>query len=183
VQWYREFGWTELALIAAFFLFYLFYLLRIIRIAKSLNTPFHNVFFKFFPRSLAFGLLIIALLGPSFGEAKREVKSIGKDIMFCVDLSRSMDAFDIAPTRLEKIKFEMKRVVSAFSSDRLGIIIFSSESFMQCPLTFDQNALNLFIETMNTGLVPASGTDLGPPLKMAMTKLEQDSPENQHHIG
>jgi Ca-activated chloride channel family protein len=99
---------------------------------------------------------------------------MGKDIIICVDLSKSMDAFDIQPSRLEKIKFELKKVVSAFNSDRIGLIIFSSEAFMQCPLTFDQNALNLFIETMNTGLVPASGTDFGPPLKLALQKLEEE---------
>lgn len=120
-------------------------------------------------------LLIIALLGPSFGDAKREVKSIGKDIMICVDLSKSMDAMDIAPTRLEKVKNELKKLVQAFNSNRIGIIIFSSEAFMQCPLTYDQTALNLFIEAMNTALVPSGGTDFGPPLRMAMDKLEQDN--------
>jgi Ca-activated chloride channel family protein len=120
---------------------------------------------------------MIALLGPSFGGSKKEVQAIGKDIMICVDLSKSMDAFDIQPTRLEKVKFEMKKIVDAFSSDRIGIIIFSSESFMQCPLTYDQNALNLFIETMNSGLVPSSGTDFGPPLRMALAKLEDNDGE------
>ena len=86
-----------------------------------------------------------------------------------------MNAFDIQPTRLEKVKFELKRIVSAFNSDRIGLIIFSSEAFMQCPLTYDQNALNLFIETMNTNLVPASGTDFGPPLRMAIKKIEEDN--------
>jgi Ca-activated chloride channel family protein len=118
--------------------------------------------------------------GPTFGDARREIKSVGKDIMFCVDLSKSMDAFDVQPTRLEKIKFEMKKIVAAFNSDRLGIIIFSSEAFMQCPLTYDQNALNLFIETMNTSLVPSSGTDFAPPIKMALSKLDDDeTPSNQ----
>ena len=146
----------------------------VIRIAKLLRTPFYTIVIKLVLRTLFFSLLIISLLGPSFGESKKEVKSIGKDIMFCVDLSKSMDAFDIQPTRLEKVKYEMKKIVGAFSSDRVGVIIFSSEAFMQCPLTFDQNALNLFIETMNTGLVPASGTDFAPPLKMAIQKLESD---------
>jgi len=124
--------------------------------------------------------LIIAILGPTFGDSKREIKSVGKDIMICVDLSKSMDAFDVQPTRLEKIKFEMKKIVAAFNSDRLGVIIFSSEAFMQCPLTYDQNALNLFIETMNTSLVPGTGTDFGPPIKMALSKLEdQETPSNQ----
>lgn len=125
-------------------------------------------------RLVVLSLILIALLGPSFGEGKREVKSVGKDIMICVDLSKSMDATDIAPSRLEKVKFEMKRIIDAFSSDRVGLIIFSSEAFMQCPMTFDQNALNLFIETMNTSLVPSSGTDFAPPLEMAIDKFKSD---------
>jgi Ca-activated chloride channel homolog len=134
-----------------------------------------NVFIKLAFRTLYFALFIIALLGPSFGGSKKEVKSVGKDIMICVDLSKSMDAFDIQPTRLEKIKYEMKKIIDAFSSDRIGVVIFSSEAFMQCPLTYDQNALNLFIETMNSGLVPNTGTDFGPPLRMALEKLEEDT--------
>jgi len=119
-------------------------------------------------------------MGPTFGDSKREIKSVGKDIMVCVDLSKSMDAFDVQPSRLEKIKFELKKIAAAFNSDRIGIVIFSSEAFMQSPLTYDQNALNLFIETMNTSLVPSSGTDFGPALKMAVSKLEDnEGPSNQ----
>ncbi len=173
--WYRNLGITEIIFIAAFVAFYIFYIIRIVRIAKQLKTPYGNVFVKLFFRTLYFALFMIALLGPSFGGSKKEVKSVGKDIMICVDLSKSMDAFDIQPTRLQKIKFEMKKIVAAFNSDRIGIIIFSSEAFMQCPLTYDQNALNLFIETMNSGLVPSSGTDFGPPLRMALNKLEEDT--------
>jgi Ca-activated chloride channel homolog len=175
VSWYRAFGSTEIILITLFVVLYSLYLYRVISIARSLKTGYSGVFFKLFLRTIAFALLIIALLGPSFGTAKREVQSVGKDIMIAVDLSKSMDAFDIAPTRLEKVKFEMKKIMQAFNSDRIGIIIFSSEAFMQCPLTYDQNALNLFIETMNSNLVPAGGTDFGPPLRMAIEKLEQDN--------
>lgn len=159
-------------MVVSFLGFYGLYIIRMVRISRALKSPAYTVAYKLLLRTALFALLIIAYLGPSFGEAKREVQSVGKDIMICVDLSKSMDAFDIQPSRLEKIKFEMKRVVEAFNSDRLGIIIFSSEAFMQCPLTYDQNALNLFIETMNTALVPSSGTDFGPPLRMAMDKLE-----------
>lgn len=171
MDWYRAIGVTEWIFIAAFVLLYALYLMRVIHVARSLNTPFSAVFFKLFLRTLFFALLIVAILGPSFGGSKKEVKSIGKDIMVCVDLSKSMDAFDIQPTRLEKVKNEMKKLVAAFHSDRIGIIIFGSEAFMQCPLTYDQNALNLFIETMNTGLVPVGGTDFGPALQMALNKL------------
>src|SRR5690606_25419369 len=138
VDWYRQLETTELVLIAAFVLFYSLYLGRIIRVARVLNTPFSNVFIKIAVRTLFFALLITAILGPSFGGSKKEVKSIGKDIMICVDLSKSMDAFDIQPTRLEKVKNEMKKLVAAFSSDRIGLIIFGTEAFMQCPLTYDQ---------------------------------------------
>jgi Ca-activated chloride channel family protein len=175
VLWYREFGLSEAVFIIAFVLLYGSYIIRVVRIAKRLNTPYQNIFIKLLFRTLYFILFLVAILGPSFGGSKKEVMSVGKDIMMCVDLSKSMDAFDIQPSRLEKIKFEMKKVVEAFNSDRIGIIIFSSEAFMQCPLTYDQNALNLFIETMNTGLVPSSGTDFGPPLRMALRKLEDEN--------
>lgn len=175
MDWYRQLETAELVFIAAFVLFYSLYLGRVIRVARVLNTPFSNVFIKIAVRTLFFALLITAILGPSFGGSKKEVKSIGKDIMICVDLSKSMDAFDIQPTRLEKVKNEMKKLVAAFSSDRIGLIIFGTEAFMQCPLTYDQNALNLFIETMNTGLVPVGGTDFGPALRMALDKLTSES--------
>lgn len=168
---FRQLGWMEGILIAGFIVAYGLYLFKVIRISRSLNTPFGMVSIKLIVRTVFFVLLLVAILGPTFGDSKREIKSVGKDIMICVDLSKSMDAFDVPPTRLEKIKFEMKKIVAAFNSDRIGIVIFSSEAFMQCPLTYDQKALNLFIETMNTGLVPASGTDFGPPLRMALSKM------------
>lgn len=179
---FREFGVREVLVLLVFLIFYAFYLIRVIRIGRTLNTPFHNVFIKLVLRSIVFGLILLAFLGPTFGDSKKEIQSVGKDIMICVDLSKSMEAFDIQPTRLEKVKFEMKKVIEAFNSDRIGIIIFSSEAFMQCPLTFDQNALSLFIETMNSGLVPATGTDFGPPLRMALTKLtdKEGEPSSEH---
>jgi Ca-activated chloride channel family protein len=178
VNWYRQFELTELAFIGTFIVAYSLYFFRVISIARRLNTPFATVFIKLFLRTAYFALFIIAVLGPLYGGSKKEVKSIGKDIVICVDLSKSMDAFDIQPTRLEKIKNEMKRLVATFNSDRVGIIIFSSEAFVQCPLTYDQNALNLLIETMNSGLVPTSGTDFAPPLRMALKKL-QETEESQ----
>lgn len=176
----RTFGWVEAILLSLFVVAYGIYVWRIIRISRALHAPAYTILFKLVLRSVAVTLIIISILGPTYSDSKKEIKSVGKDIMICVDLSKSMDAFDIQPTRLEKIKFELKKIVAAFNSDRLGLVIFSSEAFMQCPLTYDQNALNLFIETMNTNLVPASGTDFGPPLKMALAKMEDEaSSENQ----
>jgi len=175
MTWYRSFSVTELIFVSIFLLFYSIYIWRVIRIATSLNTGFNGIFFKVVIRTIYFALLIIALLGPAFGEARREVQSVGKDIFLAIDLSQSMNANDVQPTRLEKMKFELKNIVGTFTSDRIGLIIFSSEAFMQCPLTYDQNALNLFIETLHSGLVPNTGTDFGPPLKMALEKLNDEN--------
>ena len=175
MTWYRSFSITEFIFVGIFLLFYAIYIWRVIRIATSLNTGFNGIFLKVVIRTAYFALLIIALLGPAFGEARREVQSVGKDIFLAIDLSQSMNANDVQPTRLEKMKFELKNIVGTFTSDRIGLIIFSSEAFIQCPLTYDQNALNLFIETLHSGLVPSTGTDFGPPLKLALKKLNDNN--------
>ena len=143
-------------------------------INKSIPVNYYNIIIKFSLRTIYFSLFIISLLGPSFGESKKEIQIVGKDIMIAVDLSESMNAKDIQPSRLEKIKFELKNIINEFYSDRIGIVMFSNDAFVQCPLTYDKNALNLFIETLNTGLVPNTGTDFGPPLRISLKKLKND---------
>jgi len=174
MTWFNSISILEISFLIAFASVYLLHIARVVRIAKSINTSYQAIFYKVLLRSAYFILLIIALLGPSFGGTSREVKAIGKDIFIAIDLSESMNAFDIQPSRLEKLKFELKNLVDAFSSDRIGLIMFSNEAFVQCPLTYDQSALNLFIETLNTQLVPNSGTDFGPPLRTALDKLNDE---------
>lgn len=173
--WARTIGTAEMIYISLFVLLYGIYVARVFKVAQALQSPLRRILIKLTIRTLYFGLFIVALLGPSFGQATKEVKSVGKDIFICVDLSTSMNAFDVQPTRLEKVKFELKNIVEAFSADRIGLIMFSNEAFMQCPLTYDNNALNLFIQSLNTSLVPNTGTDFGPPLEMALDKLESDA--------
>ncbi|MFQ3214792.1 MAG: Ca-activated chloride channel family protein [Marivirga sp.] len=174
MTWINSLGSTDFLFIAAFILFYGAYAFRYYRVARALGQLSWSIWIKFIIRTAAFALLIMAALGPSFGADKKEVKSVGKDIMIAVDLSQSMNAYDIAPSRLEKIKFELNNIVDAFSSDRIGLLIFSSEAFVQCPLTYDINALNLFIETLNTGLVPSSGTNFSAPLNLAYDKITDE---------
>ena len=171
MNWIKSLNLTEIILIGLFLLLYGGYLLRVFLVTTRLGTGYGKVLVKLILRTFYFALLIIALLGPSFGKSTREIKSIGKDIYIAVDLSASMNAFDIQPSRLEKVKFELKKIVSAFSSDRIGIIIFTSEAFVQCPLTYDQSALNLWIETLHTNLVSNSGTDFAPAMQLALEKL------------
>lgn len=172
--WLKDFTNTELAFLLLFLLAYSLYVFRVVRASRLAGANFSTVVFKFILRTAAFSLLMMALLAPSFGTTGREVKTVGKDIFICLDLSQSMNATDVQPSRLEKIKFELKNLASAFTSDRIGLIIFSGEAFIQSPLTYDQSALNLFIETLSTDLVPNTGTDFGPPLKLALEKLQND---------
>lgn len=174
MKWVYTFGVFEWVIVSLFGVFYILYMLRVIRTTRRLGLPYRRVIIKTFLRSIYFGLIVAALLGPSFGEASREIKTVGKDIFICVDLSQSMNAVDVQPSRLTKVKFELTTLVEAFSSDRIGLIIFSSEAYLQCPLTYDNNALNLFIQTLNTDMVPNYGTDFGPPLDMAKEKLISD---------
>lgn len=171
MTWNNAFSSFEVLTIIAFVAAYLFYIFKTVGIARKLESgKIRAVSIKLVIRSIYFALFIIALLSPSFGGIKKEIKSIGKDIYIAVDLSKSMDAFDIQPSRLVKVKYELKNIIKAFSSDRIGIVIFSSEAFLQCPLTYDQSALSLFIETLNTRLVPREGTDLAPALNLALKK-------------
>lgn len=174
MNWYKNFGSYEIALILLFGLGYLLFAFRFYR-ASSVVQGRTSIFIgKLLLRSLVFVLLLMAWLGPTFGQGQREIKAVGKDIFIAVDLSNSMNAYDVQPSRLEKVKFELKKMVNAFSSDRVGIIIFGTEAFIQSPLTFDGSALNLFIETLHTGLIPYGGTDLAAPLKLALDKLQNE---------
>ena len=171
----EDIGIFELSLVSLFFMFYFLYLVRIYKINQQIKVNLKAVFMKFILRVAFFTLLIISLLGPNFGIKEEKVEVVGKDIMIAVDLSESMNANDIQPSRIEKVKFEIKKIVDEFSGDRIGIIMFSGEAFVQCPLTYDKNALNLFVETLNTGLVPNSGTDFGPPLELGLSKLQDEN--------
>ena len=171
----EDIGIFELSLVSLFLMFYFLYLVRIYKINQQIKVNLKAVFIKFILRVTFFTLLIISLLGPNFGTKEEKVEVVGKDIMIAVDLSESMNANDIQPSRIEKVKFEIKKIVDEFSGDRIGIIMFSGEAFVQCPLTYDKNALNLFVETLNTGLVPNSGTDFGPPLELGLSKLQDEN--------
>ncbi len=164
-------------LVGIFTLLYTAYLVRFWRINRKLKVKKHRLLMKMGLRLVYFALFLIAMAGPSVGNATKEIKQEGKDIFIAVDLSQSMNAQDIGPSRLQRVKFELKNLIKNFSTDRIGLIIFSSESFVQCPLTFDQNVIQLHLDGLNTSLVPNFGTDIAAPLDMALKKFRTD--ENQ----
>jgi Ca-activated chloride channel family protein len=172
--WYRHLSLGEYILVTLFIAFYAFYVHRTYQKAHFLGTSADNVWIKVALRTCYFVLLIMALLGPSFGEVQKEVKAVGKDIFLLVDVSRSMDANDVQPTRLERVKHELKELVNSFRAERIGLIIFTTDAYVQCPLTYDPSAITLSLETLNTGLISDSGTDLAPPFRLALEKFRQE---------
>ncbi|WAC15203.1 vWA domain-containing protein [Dyadobacter pollutisoli] len=171
MNWNYPFDTTEYFFIFFFILAYIAYIIRTVRVARQLQTTARTLIIKLFLRSITFSLLIISLLGPSFGEADREIQAKGKDIFLIVDLSKSMDAADVTPTRLEKVKFELNRFVQNERANRIGIIIFSNDAYIHVPLTYDGTALELFIQSLQTDLLPTSGTNICSAAELAYNKL------------
>ena len=173
MTWYQTITLLEILFGVLFLGLYIGYLLRVRRVAAFFGQRPHGVWVKFVLRHLYVILLIIAVLGPSFGAMKKEIKTIGKDIYIAVDLSASMDANDVQPSRLERTKRDILRLLSRFNSDRIGLIVFSSEAYLQSPLTYDQNALQLYTQTLRTGLLVHSGTSFSPVLELVSNKFGQ----------
>ncbi len=180
MNWNYPFGLYEYIFVALFILGYTTYFIRTIRIAKRLKTPTRSLFIKFFMRSIYFSLLLVSLAGPFLGKIEQNMQAQGKDIYFLVDLSRSMDATDVAPSRLEKVKFEINKIITGGSgAERFGIIVFSNQAYVHSPLTYDRKALNLFVQAMQTDLLPGGGSDLCTALELAYDKVITDGASHQ----
>ena len=177
-----ELGKVEQCFLTIFFILYLIYLGRIFWIARSLKTSARSSILKFILRTIYFGLIVLALLNPSFGDSKGSVRADGKDIFLLIDVSKSMEATDIQPSRIEKAKFEINRLINRFNKDRVGIIVFSEDAFILSPLTYDRNAISLFIPKISTNLMPEAGTDFNPALELALNKLQKTKSKTQSKV-
>ncbi|GAB4180448.1 MAG: VWA domain-containing protein [Calditrichia bacterium] len=112
--------------------------------------------------------LLIALIDPQIGTRLEVVKRQGVDIIVAVDVSKSMLANDIKPSRLEKAKKEIKDLISLLEGDRMALIVFSGLAFVQSPLTIDYAALELFTNTLEPGIIPQPGTAISAAIKEAV---------------
>ncbi len=113
-------------------------------------------------------MTLLALCQPHFSKKEIEVERIGVDVMILVDVSHSMLAKDIAPTRLDKAKLELETLVEKLKQDRIGIVAFAGDAFIQCPLTTDHNAVKIFLSSMNPNLVPTPGTMIGRAIQVGI---------------
>ncbi len=113
-------------------------------------------------------VLIIALVNPLIGSKLKTVKREGVDIVFAIDVSKSMLAEDILPNRLEKSKRIVSELINELVSDRIGIVVYAGNAYPQLPLTTDYSSAKLFLKNVDSDLVPRQGTDLGSAIDMSL---------------
>ena len=112
--------------------------------------------------------LVIAISGIKTGISVKPVERKGVDIVFCIDVSLSMDSQDIKPSRIDKVKFELSKIVDNLKGDRIGIVVFSGSNFLYLPLTMDYDASKLFIKSIDTSMISSRGTDIPNAIKTSV---------------
>ena len=116
--------------------------------------------------------LILALANPEVGTRIEDVKEEGVDIFIALDVSLSMKAEDVKPNRLAKAKFEITSLLNKLGGDRIGLIVFSGESYVQFPLTTDYSAASIFLDAVDVESVPEPGTAIGSAVAQAMKSFD-----------
>jgi Ca-activated chloride channel family protein len=107
------------------------------------------------------------------------VKRKGADLMICLDVSNSMKATDLSPNRLEKAKMAISKLIDKLNGDRLGIIIFAGEAYVQLPITTDYSASKLFLESISPEMIPTQGTNIGAAIDLSMESFGKDEGKNK----
>jgi Ca-activated chloride channel family protein len=114
-----------------------------------------------------FLFLVLAIARPQWGQGTDEVVARGVDVFLVLDTSFSMDATDVAPSRMERARYIASALIDRLQGNRIGLIVFSGNAFVQCPLTLDYGAAKIFLETVSTGVVPEPGTNILEALEAA----------------
>ena len=174
-------------LVVAFFLFNLFW-------KRKQQTAFADavLFQKLSPEQsvfkpilklvvllLALTCLIIGLVNPKMGTKIETVKREGIDIVFAIDVSKSMLAEDVAPSRLEKSKQLVSQIINNLGSDRIGIIAYSGSAFPVLPITTDYSVAKMFLQGMNPGIISAQGTSIDQAITLATTFVDKKEKTNK----
>ena len=118
--------------------------------------------------------ILLASAGPQIGMKLTELTRQGVDIFILLDTSTSMNAEDVKPSRMEKAKYELGRLLNNLEGDRAGLIAFAGSAHLHCPLTEDYSASRLFLNMMDTGLITTQGTDLAAAIQLALDHIEED---------
>ena len=122
---------------------------------------------KFVLIVLALFFFILGVAGPQFGSKLQQVQKQGVELMVVLDVSNSMMAQDIKPSRLEKAKMAIARMVEKLSNDKVGMIVFAGDAYVQLPITTDYSSAKLFLSNITTDIVPVQGTAIGAAIDLA----------------
>nr|WP_298996449.1 VWA domain-containing protein [uncultured Allomuricauda sp.] len=125
------------------------------------------------------GFLILGLVNPKIGTKLETVKREGVDIVFAIDVSKSMLAEDIAPNRMEKAKRLVSEIINQLASDRIGIIAYAGQAYPQLPITTDYGAAKMFLQAMNTNMLSSQGTAINAAIDLASTYFDDDEQTNR----
>jgi len=168
--------------LAAIFAFFIFWRNRSIKKLGEMNLiarlmpakPKYKHQVKFVLMTLAFAAICIALANPQIGTKYEKVKRQGIDVIVALDVSNSMLAEDVKPNRLERAKLLVSRLIDKMQNDRIGLIVFAGNAYLQMPLTIDHAAGKLFLNTVNTNMVPTQGTAISDAIRLAIQAFGQD---------
>jgi Ca-activated chloride channel family protein len=150
------------------------------KLAPNTSTFKSILKLSFFIIGLSF--LIISLVNPKMGTKLKTVKREGVDVVFALDVSRSMLAEDIAPNRLEKAKQIISKIIDKLGSDRVGIIIYAGNSYPLLPITTDHAAAKMFLQNAGPDMVSSQGTAINEALNLAKTYYNNDEQTNRFLI-
>lgn len=130
---------------------------------------------KMILQSLALAIIIFILARPQFGTKLETVKSEGVEIMVALDVSNSMLARDINPSRIDKAKMMLSKLVDDLDNDKLGLVVFAGDAYTQLPITTDYVSAKMFLNSIDTKMVPTQGTAIGQAIKIAMNSFSPES--------
>ena len=151
------------------------HLLRRLSPNRSLFKPV----LKIIVLCLAFACLTMAMVNPKIGTKLETIKRQGVDIVFAVDVSKSMLAEDIAPNRIEKAKQLVTQIINNLASDRIGIIAYAGKAFPQLPITTDYASAKMFLQNMNTDMLSSQGTAIDEAIQLAKTYYDDEEQTNR----
>ena len=138
------------------------------------KSPFKSIL-KFVVLILALASLIMALVNPKMGTKMETIKREGIDIVFAVDVSKSMLAEDVAPSRLEKSKQLVSQIINQLGNDRIGIVAYAGSAFPVLPITTDYGVAKMFLQSMNTNMVSSQGTSLDEAINLSGTFFDKSN--------
>ncbi len=139
------------------------------------NLSFGRKRFKDFLLIVAATSVILALADPQIGTRIEEVKREGIDLVVAVDVSTSMLAQDIAPSRLEKAKHEMSGLLDRLDGDRVALVAFAGRAVIECPLTMDYGACEIFLDILEPGVVSMPGTSISHAIRTSLKAFQEES--------